>query len=225
MVGWHSISYFCRGGCLWDHILGLSLGWIWLLFWNMLLALCDSITFPRYILADWIWFLFWNNCAMFTFETFMFSPWITICINPARSLKAKHWIIFIHLLCWVYLEDIMGWLHSDIYWGMGSQHIFSYVSLIFFLKEWVKNCCTSYFMQGSMLWYIYLFLYVRYLCEILIQLSICYLGKDFKSSLKIFLENICYRKLLLIFGLMISGHSCMSSANSSPWSAWNFVGT
>lgn len=132
MVGWHSISYFCRGGCLWDHILGLSLGWIWFLFWNMLLALRNSITFPRYILADWIWFLFWNNCAMFTFETFMFSPWITICINPARSLKAKHWIIFIHLLCWVYLEDIMGWLHGVIYWGMGSQHIFSYVSLIFF---------------------------------------------------------------------------------------------
>lgn len=81
-----------------------------------------------------------------------FSPWINLCINPARSLKAKHWIIFIHLLCWVYLEDIMGWLHGVIYWGMGSQHIFSYVSLIFFLKEWVKNCCTSYFMQGSMLW-------------------------------------------------------------------------
>lgn len=64
-----------------------------------------------------------------------FSPWITLCINPAHSLKAKHWITFIHLLCWVCLEDIMGWINSDIYWGMGSLHIFSYVSLIFFFKE------------------------------------------------------------------------------------------
>lgn len=49
MVGGYSILYFCRGGCLWDDLLGLPLCGIWFLLWNMLPPICGCITFSRYL--------------------------------------------------------------------------------------------------------------------------------------------------------------------------------